>query len=185
MDLTALALVAIGTLTQAHPLPMPEASEYAVAMANAVGNAPLATLDPERTVLLLTALGYEESGFQRTVNRCRREGSERLNVRGRAGEVGTWQLIPGPNWEGHTARKICNDTALQAQLALDVLHRAELSRQRPSGEGPFITFFVRAYTSGPALLDTPSARERIATYRRLIGVFNRQRTDGVAWTGTL
>lgn len=165
MDLYALALLLIGNVSSAHPVSDAAASEIGLSMAQVVAAERLPEgLDAPHTVALMTALGWEETKL--------RSGPGKKCARGALGEAGLWQLMPGPNWEGYTRAQICASIVLQAKLALHVLVRAGKPKHA-TGEGPWITYLCRAYTSGPALADSPQARDRIRTYRALLPVLRR------------
>lgn len=150
---TILAGILALTSAAGHPIDLRFANAIAEDTASAVDAAhelPLAgAAGPEATGLMLAGLAYNESLFRPEVDDCR--------VRGALGEITIWQLIPGPNWAGHSMAEICGNRKLGATLALGVLVRAR--RQTRTVTGLF-----RAYTSGKAWVDSEQARERDRTY---------------------
>lgn len=141
------------TSSAGHPIDLKFANAIAEDTAAAVEVAqelPLAgAAGREATGLMLTGLAYNESLFRADVDDC--------TTRGKLGEITIWQLIPGPNWAGHSMTEICHDRKLGASLALGVLVRAR--RQTRTVTGLF-----RAYTSGKAWVDSEQARERDRTF---------------------
>jgi len=75
----------------------------------------------EATGVLLSAIAWHESGFRKDVDVCKGVRSKGDNGR----SVGLLQVMAGPNYEGHTAREICEDRQLAIRLGLHVLRRAK------------------------------------------------------------
>ena len=66
--------------------------------------------------MMLVAIAHHESGFLASVDTCTRRGDT-----GRS--ITLFQILRGPNWEGHSAQEICADRKLAVRLALNVLVR--------------------------------------------------------------
>jgi hypothetical protein len=104
----------------------------------------------EATGLLLAAVAWHESGYRRDVDQC--EGHLARGDHGHS--VGLLQIFSGPNYEGHTAKEICEDRRLAIRLGLHVLRRAKdaCSRGGPSA-------WLRGYASGSCTAGYASARQ--------------------------
>ena len=119
-------------------------------------------LDPEASAVLLLTMAWHESGLRADVATCR--------IKGAAGELGLWQIMPGgPNLGIYTPAEVCADLALQARLALGVLTRARR-------QGATIGDLCRAYTSGDARRASWQARDREATFRRVYAGLKKKRS---------
>src|ERR1044071_2674988 len=75
----------------------------------------------EATGVLLSAVAWHESAFRKDVDVCK--GVRSKGDKGRS--VGLLQVMAGPNYEGHSAREICDDRRLAIRLGLHVLRRAK------------------------------------------------------------
>jgi hypothetical protein len=103
------------------------------------------------TSLALVAIGHHESRFRESVRRCRPRGRY----------VGMFQILPGRNLEPHTTAAVCESDALQAALALKLLH----GTQARCHSCPSAALF-RAYVSGNSGADSPQARATISLWVR-------------------
>jgi hypothetical protein len=92
----------------------------------------------EATAALLSAIAWHESGFRKDVDVCR--GAYSKGDQGRS--ISILQVMVGPNYEGHSAREICEDRKLAVKLGLHVLRRAK----NGCGGGPRV--WLQSYAAG-------------------------------------
>lgn len=111
----------------------------------------------EATAMLLTAIAWHESGFRKDVETC--HGPIAKGDRGRS--IGLFQIIRGPNREGHSASDICNDRKLQIRLGLRTLRRAKDF----CGGSPLV--WLQAYGSGRCHVSHRAARNMCAAFERI------------------
>lgn len=111
----------------------------------------------EATALLLTAIAWHESGFRKDVETC--HGPIAKGDQGRS--IGLFQIIRGPNREGHSAKEICSDRKLQVRLGLHVLRRAK----EFCGGPPLV--WLQAYGSGRCNLSHRASRNMCAAFERV------------------
>ena len=107
--------------------------------------------------MMIVAIAHHESGFLSSVDTCTRRGDT-----GRS--ISLFQILRGPNWEGHSAEEICRDRKLALRLALNVLFRplrsnmnARISPQQ----------LLNAYVTGSTGRTTGSAKDMCAVWERL------------------
>lgn len=105
--------------------------------------------------MMLVAIAHHESGFLASVDTCTRRGDT-----GRS--ITLFQILRGPNWEGHTAEEICRDRKLAVRLALNVLVRPLKDKARLSPQQ-----ILNAYVSGSPGRGTDAARDMCAAWERL------------------
>ncbi|MEP7126336.1 MAG: hypothetical protein ABJE95_35720, partial [Byssovorax sp.] len=110
--------------------------------------------------MMLVAIAHHESGFLPSVDTCTRRGDT-----GRS--ISMFQILHGPNWEGHSAEEICANRKLAVRLALNVLVRP--LAQRGKGGKPHLTpqQVLNAYVSGSAGHATAAARDMCVVWERL------------------
>lgn len=111
----------------------------------------------EATALLLTAIAWHESGFRKDVETC--HGPIAKGDHGRS--IGLFQIIRGPNREGHSAKDICADRKLQIRLGLRTLRRAK----EHCGGSPLT--WLQAYGSGRCHTAHRAARNMCAAFERV------------------
>jgi hypothetical protein len=105
--------------------------------------------------MMLVAIAHHESGFLASVDTCTRRGDT-----GRS--ISLFQILRGPNWEGHSAEEICGNRKLAIRLALNVLVRplnekAHLSPQQ----------LLNAYVTGSPGHMVTSAKDMCVVWERL------------------
>lgn len=159
---TAIPLAAIVSLARPTSAPPDRLEQLAGQIALAVTLAPVASLPfvgaaaAEVTALALVAIARTESlHFDERVLDCRITGDG-----GRS--VSAFQLMRGPNWQGHAREELCPSSALAAQLALDVLAG---NAARCNGTGPAGWF--RGYASGSCAVRSDVATWQCQTWERL------------------
>ena len=111
----------------------------------------------EATAILLSAVAWHESGFRKDVDICkgiRSKGDNGLSV-------GLLQVMRGRNYEGHSAKEICDDRKLGIRLGLHVLRRA---KETCSG-GPRL--WLQSYAAGFCNIDSSSSRDKCAAFERV------------------
>jgi len=107
------------------------------------------------TALMLVAIAKHESEFHADVDDCSRRGDI-----GRS--ITIFQLLRGPNWAGHEARKICDDRKLAAKLALDLLSRPLQNPRRLTPQ-----MLVNAYATGSPGTSNQAARDICKLWEKL------------------
>ena len=105
--------------------------------------------------MMLVAIAHHESGFLASVDTCTRRGDT-----GRS--ISLFQILRGPNWEGHTAEEICGDRKLAIRLALNVLVRPLKGKARLSPQQ-----LLNAYVTGSPGHTVGSAKDMCAVWERL------------------
>ena len=105
--------------------------------------------------MMLVAIAHHESGFLLSVDTCTRRGDT-----GRS--ITLFQILHGPNWQGHTAQEICANRKLAVRLALDVLVRPLEDKPRLSPQQ-----VLNAYVSGSAGHGTAAAKDMCVVWERL------------------
>jgi len=110
----------------------------------------------EATGVLLSAIAWHESGFRKDVDVCKGVRSKGDNGR----SVGLLQVMAGPNYEGHTAREICEDRQLAIRLGLHVLRRAkEACHGAPRS-------WLQSYAAGGCGVRSASSRDVCSAFER-------------------
>jgi hypothetical protein len=118
--------------------------------------------------LMLVAIAKHESEFEGRVDDCSRRGDF-----GRS--ITIFQLLRGPNWQGHRAEAICSDRRLAATLALGLLTRP-LDRFRQ----PTPQMLANAYATGSPGTETRAAHDICKLWEKLTaGAGLRGATCGV------
>ena len=110
----------------------------------------------EATGVLLSAIAWHESGFRKDVDVCKGVRSKGDNGR----SVGLLQVMAGPNYEGHTAREICEDRRLAIRLGLHVLRRAKDACHG----GP--RSWLQSYAAGGCGIRSASSRDVCSAFER-------------------
>lgn len=105
--------------------------------------------------MMLVAIAHHESGFLASVDTCTRRGDT-----GRS--ISLFQILRGPNWEGHSAEEICANRKLALRLALNVLVRPLKPKVRLSPQQ-----LLNAYVTGSPGRTTGSAKDMCAVWERL------------------
>ncbi len=105
--------------------------------------------------MMLVAIAHHESGFLASVDTCARRGDL-----GRS--ISLFQLLRGPNWEGHSAEAICGNRKLAVRLALNVLVRPLKSKTHLSPQQ-----LLNAYVTGSPGHTTASAKDMCSAWERL------------------
>lgn len=105
--------------------------------------------------MMLVAIAHHESGFLASVDTCTRRGDT-----GRS--ISLFQILRGPNWEGHSAEEICRDRKLALRLALNVLVRPIKPNTHLSPQQ-----ILNAYVTGSPGRTTGSAKDMCAVWERL------------------
>jgi Transglycosylase SLT domain len=111
----------------------------------------------EATAVLLSAVAWHESGFRKDVDICkgiRSKGDNGLSV-------GLLQVMKGRNYEGHSAREICEDRKLAIRLGLHVLRRAK----ETCHGGP--RAWLQSYAAGGCGVNSTSSRDACAAFERV------------------
>jgi len=110
----------------------------------------------EATGVLLSAIAWHESGFRKDVDVCKGVRSKGDNGR----SVGLLQVMKGPNYEGHSAREICEDRRLAIRLGLHVLRRAkDACRGGPRN-------WLQSYAAGGCGIRSASSRDVCSAFER-------------------
>jgi hypothetical protein len=110
----------------------------------------------EATGVLLSAIAWHESGFRKDVDVCKGLRSKGDNGR----SVGLLQVMAGPNYEGHSAREICEDRRLAIRLGLHVLRRAKDACHG----GP--RTWLQSYAAGGCGIRSASSRDACSAFER-------------------
>jgi hypothetical protein len=110
----------------------------------------------EATGVLLSAIAWHESGFRKDVDVCKGVRSKGDNGR----SVGLLQVMAGPNYEGHSAREICEDRRLAIRLGLHVLRRAKDACHG----GP--RSWLQSYAAGGCGVRSASSRDVCSAFER-------------------
>jgi hypothetical protein len=105
--------------------------------------------------MMLVAIAHHESGFLASVDTCTRRGDT-----GRS--ISLFQILHGPNWEGHSAQEICGNRKLAVRLALNVLARPLRDKARLSPQQ-----ILNAYVSGSPGHGTAAAKDMCVVWERL------------------
>lgn len=105
--------------------------------------------------MMLVAIAHHESGFLASVDTCTRRGDT-----GRS--ISMFQILRGPNWEGHSAEEICANRKLAVRLALNVLVRPLKGKPRLTPQQ-----VLNAYVSGSPGHTTAAARDMCVVWERL------------------
>lgn len=147
--LLGLALMLLPVAAAATPLPPP--ASIATGATEAARARPLPE-GPRATRDLLLAIAEHESHFRDSIVRCAVKGDH-------GAAHGAYQLHPEA-FGDHTAGEVCASDALQARLALTVIH-SYLKMFPHLG----ITGAVRGFASGRPRKDTAAAREILALWR--------------------
>jgi hypothetical protein len=109
----------------------------------------------EKTALLLLSIAHHESGLRDNVRTCAVKGDG-----GRS--ISAYQLNGKWAWGGYAPEDICSSDALQAKLALRVLHRHVANGVRG------VPLLLRAYASGSAGKNTWQSRELERTFQHVV-----------------
>jgi hypothetical protein len=110
----------------------------------------------EATGVLLSAIAWHESGFRKDVDVCKGVRSKGDNGR----SVGLLQVMAGPNYEGHSAREICEDRRLAIRLGLHVLRRAkDACHGAPRS-------WLQSYAAGGCGIRSASSRDVCSAFER-------------------
>jgi len=107
--------------------------------------------------MMLVAIAHHESGFLSSVDTCTRRGDT-----GRS--ISLFQILRGPNWEGHSAEEICGNRKLAIRLALNVLVRPLQSSSRAHLSPQHL---LNAYVTGSPGHTTASAKDMCVVWERL------------------
>jgi hypothetical protein len=111
----------------------------------------------EATGVLLSAVAWHESAFRKDVDVCK--GVRSKGDKGRS--VGLLQVMAGPNYEGHSAREICDDRRLAIRLGLHVLRRAkEVCKGSPRS-------WLQSYAAGGCGVRSASSRDVCSAFERV------------------
>ena len=111
----------------------------------------------EATGVLLSAIAWHESAYRKDVDVCKGVRSKGDNGR----SVGLLQVMAGPNYEGHSAREICQDRRLAIRLGLHVLRRAkEGCRGGPRS-------WLQSYAAGGCGIKSASSRDVCSAFERV------------------
>jgi hypothetical protein len=105
--------------------------------------------------MMIVAIAHHESGFLASVDTCTRRGDT-----GRS--ISLFQILRGPNWEGHTAEEICKDRKLALRLALNVLVRPLKGQASVSPQQ-----LLNAYVTGSPGRTADSAKDMCAVWEKL------------------
>jgi len=105
--------------------------------------------------MMLVAIAHHESGFLAAVDTCTRRGDA-----GRS--ISLFQILRGPNWEGHSAAEICGDRKLAVKLAVNVLVRPLKFTPRLSPQQ-----VLNAYVTGSPGHTVGSAKDMCVAWERL------------------
>lgn len=105
--------------------------------------------------MMLVAIAHHESGFLPSVDTCTRRGDT-----GRS--ISMFQILHGPNWEGHSAEEICANRKLAVRLALNVLVRPLKGKPRFTPQQ-----VLNAYVSGSPGYTTAAAKDMCVVWERL------------------
>jgi hypothetical protein len=105
--------------------------------------------------MMLVAIAHHESGFLASVDTCTRRGDT-----GRS--ITMFQILHGPNWEGHPAEEICANRKLAVRLALNVLVRPLKGKPRLTPQQ-----VLNAYVSGSPGHTTAAAKDMCVVWERL------------------
>jgi hypothetical protein len=105
--------------------------------------------------MMLVAIAHHESSFLASVDTCARRGDM-----GRS--ISLFQILRGPNWEGHSATEICQDRKLAVKLAINVLVRPLKNTPRLAPQQ-----ILNAYVTGSPGHTVGSAKDMCAAWERL------------------
>jgi hypothetical protein len=109
--------------------------------------------------MMMVAIAHHESGFLASVDTCTRRGDT-----GRS--ISLFQILHGPNWEGHSAQEICANRKLAVRLALNVLVRP-LSQKSNGKARMSPQQILNAYVSGSPGFATAAAKDMCVVWERL------------------
>ena len=104
------------------------------------------------TAALLVAVGWHESGWREAVRRCAVRGDHGRSLG--AYQLGAWAREP------YASSEVCDSDALQARLALRVLHRHRARGVRG------VPALMRAYAAGNAAVRSRAAEEMTWLFER-------------------
>jgi hypothetical protein len=153
--LAAMLTVAKGPITNEVPRLTSIAHDLSEAAAARQGEMFKGSAADVALGMMMVAIAHHESGFLASVDTCTRRGDT-----GRS--ISMFQILHGPNWEGHSAEEICGNRKLAVRLALNVLVRPLKGKPRLTPQQ-----VLNAYVSGSPGHPTAAAKDMCVVWERL------------------